>query len=46
MILQFNPAFKGITILNTQKTLENQKKDQLGKIAYERIDLMAGSTNF
>lgn len=46
MLYIFTPAFKGITILNTQKTSENKKKDQLGKILYERIDLEAGTTNF
>ena len=33
-------------ILNTYLSFENQKKDQLGKIVYERIDLVAGATNF
>ena len=33
-------------ILNTKPSFENQKKDQLGKIVYERIDLEAGATNF
>ena len=46
MLYIFTPAFKGITILNSQKTSENKKKDQLGKILYERIDLEAETTNF